>query len=152
MCISTSSGASSSTAVGAKCSQNSNCLYNICTDGVCTEPPMTCHTSVAGSRLLIVLIFPFSNPLFRLLAGWLAVWPYLLYRPEFLELMPCLSVFNQKQFVPETGHANSKIHLETLLSLALHSTRHVLLHALATMAMEEWTALWTQQRLLQETP
>ena len=48
MCISTSIGASSSTAIGAKCSQNSNCLYNICTDGVCTAPPMTCRTSVAG--------------------------------------------------------------------------------------------------------
>jgi hypothetical protein len=48
MCIRTSIGASSSTAIGATCSQDSNCLYNICADGVCTAPPMTCRTSVAG--------------------------------------------------------------------------------------------------------
>ena len=48
MCISTLFGAISSAAIGAKCSRNSNCLYNICTDGVCTAPSMTCHTSVAG--------------------------------------------------------------------------------------------------------
>jgi hypothetical protein len=48
ICVSTSIGASSSTAIGATCFQDSNCLYNICTNGVCAAPPMTCRTSVTG--------------------------------------------------------------------------------------------------------
>jgi hypothetical protein len=34
--------------VGAFCKTNSNCLYGLCTLGVCEAPPLTCPSSIAG--------------------------------------------------------------------------------------------------------
>jgi hypothetical protein len=35
--------------VDASCKTNSNCLYGLCTLGVCEAPPLTCPSSVAGT-------------------------------------------------------------------------------------------------------
>ena len=60
-------------------------------------------------------------------------------------------VVKQMRYAQAMGHAFSKIHQEILSSLALHSTKHALLRAVATLAMEEGTAPSTSWQLLQET-
>lgn len=43
------SGTAKSKAVGVKCASNDECLYNLCSSGVCAAPPKECPSAIAGS-------------------------------------------------------------------------------------------------------